>query len=38
MPISECCQAEAGDYEEAEMCPDCHEACSWVEEDEDEHK
>ena len=35
MVYSECCGAEAGEYEDAGICPDCKEHCSWVDDEED---
>ena len=36
MLVSGCCGAEAGDFEDFEICPDCGEYCSWEENEEDE--
>ena len=36
MPISECCSAEAGEYEDVGICPDCKEHCTWIYEEDDE--
>lgn len=36
MPISECCSADAGEFEDAGICPDCGEHCEFIEEEDDE--
>jgi hypothetical protein len=36
MPVSECCGAEAGEFEDAGICPDCLEHCDFIEDEEDE--
>ena len=29
---SNCCYSEAGEYEDAGICPECKEHCEWVDE------
>ena len=30
LKYSSCCGAEAGEYEDVGICPDCKEHCSWM--------
>ena len=34
--VSSCCGAEAGEYEDVGICPDCKEHTTWEEVEEDE--
>ena len=36
LKYSSCCGAEAGDFEDVGICPDCKEHCEFIEDDEDE--
>ena len=35
---SNCCYSEAGEYEDAGICPECKEHCEWVDENGDEYE
>lgn len=36
MIISDCCGAEAGEFYDIFICPDCRENCDWIETEEAE--
>ena len=38
MIVSDCCGAEAGEFLDIEICPDCREHCEFVESEEDEEE
>ena len=36
MIVSDCCGAEAGEFCDYGICPDCREPCEWLDTDEEE--
>jgi len=38
MLYSECCGSEAGDFEDAGICPGCKEHCGWMNNDDYEQE
>ena len=38
MTVSDCCGAEAGEFYDYGICPDCREHCEWVSDEEEENE
>jgi hypothetical protein len=34
LKYSRCCGAEAGDFEDVGICPECKEHCDWIDDEE----